>query len=74
VWEVDEIEFAIGSEGVVDAIEEGSCEFEVRIACAADNGFAFVAGVEKLLLFSPLQQLFLKEAKSDPIPYLPALV
>lgn len=72
--EVDKVELAIGSEGVVYTIQEWSCEFEVSFTCATDNGFALVADVEEFFLLGALQQLLLEKPKSNPIAHLPTLV
>lgn len=72
--EVEEIEAAIGGEGVMEGVEKGRCELESSITCTADDGLALIAGIEELLLLRPLQQLLLEEPEGNTVAQLPTLI
>jgi len=74
MWEINEVEFAIGSKGVVHLIDKWSSKLERSLAGTANDVLSLIAGIQEVLLLYPLQHFLLQIPKSYPVAHLPALI
>lgn len=74
MWEIDEVEFAIGSKGVVHFIDKWSSKLERSLTGTANDVLSLIAGIQEILLLHPLQHFLLQIPKSYPVAHLPTLI